>query len=87
MCTDRASCTRGVLVNTFEPGMAGMALDCHGQQHSRLVKKHAYHEATGLGDRSTSTRHILQSTVQYQQYLWRLNHTALPTVPSDSKPM
>jgi hypothetical protein len=40
--TYRASCTNGVFVHTFEPGIAGMA-----------------QEATGFGDLSTSTRHML----------------------------
>ena len=58
--TYRASWTRGVFVQTFAPGMAGMALGKKRLETSEMGWGVAYQEATGFGERSTSTRHILQ---------------------------
>ena len=56
-----ASFTKGVSVNTLDPGIAGMALLATSQ---KVLEKHhcdyAHHDATGLGERSTSTKHILE---------------------------
>ena len=57
-----ASLTKGVFVNTLDPGIAGMALLGHASKKSvlNINLKHTHHDATGLGERSTSTKHILQ---------------------------
>jgi hypothetical protein len=53
-----------VFVHTLEPGMAGMALKeserCVSSTNGKHDFNYVYHDATGLGERSTSTRHIRQ---------------------------
>jgi hypothetical protein len=59
--TDRASCTIGVFVKTLAPGKAGIALENHSCcRQGTKTSTATYQEATGFGDRSTSTRHILE---------------------------
>ena len=55
-----ASFTMGVFVKTLDPCIAGMALSATGQKVSEHQLEYAHHDATGLGERSTSTKHILQ---------------------------
>jgi hypothetical protein len=50
----------GVFVNTLDPFIAGMALSAPGQKVLEQQLEYAHHDATGLGERSTSTKHILQ---------------------------
>ena len=49
-----------MFVKTFElAGIAGIALSAKNAQEDSEQKELKYHDATGLGERSTSTKHIL----------------------------
>lgn len=56
----RASWTSGVLVKTLDPGMAGIALDHELWLIFLENDGKTHHDATGFGDLSTSTKHILK---------------------------
>ena len=82
-----ASFTKGVSVNTLEPGIAGIALLCHGSASNKHRFEYTYHDATGLGERSTSTKHILH--IEYIRNLKLLDleerENILPTVARNSQ--
>jgi hypothetical protein len=49
-----------VFVHTLEPGIAGIALRRSQVMCQPWGGRRAHQDATGLGERSTSTRHIRQ---------------------------
>ena len=85
-----ASFTKGEFVSTLDPGIAGMALFGHDgvRQVFKCRFQHTHHDATGLGERSTSTKHILQD-FEYVEQKYRAPLTGkkknLPTVASNGQ--
>lgn len=55
-------------MNTFESFIAGIALSNVNYKGSGVKKSRelTYHDATGLGERSTSTKHILERMKRVQ---------------------
>jgi hypothetical protein len=62
-----ASFTKGVFVNTLDPGITGMALSVTDQKSVKCQSKHTHHDATGLGERSLAAITVQRLTFNLDQ--------------------